>query len=108
MINRQEELCDVEALLAREANVNIEQLSRPALRLNCPLRGDALTRMRQGLSYLGVRRGPDSHLVDGQARVSASLCGDGPGVRKALGLRLTMTAGAVPGILGLADDAPGD
>ena len=71
VINRQEDLCDVEALLAREANPNIEQLSRPALTGSCPLRGDPFARMRHGLSYLGVRRGPDEHLIDGQARVSA-------------------------------------
>ncbi|KAM5545055.1 hypothetical protein V8D89_001166 [Ganoderma adspersum] len=64
VINRQEELCNIEALLEREAT--IEKLSRPAL--SCPLHGDPVTRMRQGLSYLGVRRGPDSHLIDGQAR----------------------------------------
>ena len=69
VINRQEELCNIEAQLEREANA--EMLSRPAL--SCPLRGDPLTRMRQGLSYLGVRRGPESHLINGQTRVSSSL-----------------------------------
>ncbi|PIL32806.1 hypothetical protein GSI_04923 [Ganoderma sinense ZZ0214-1] len=64
VINRQEELCNIEAQLEREAD--IEKLPRPTL--SCPLRGDPLTRMRQGLSYLGVRRGPDSHLINGEAR----------------------------------------
>ncbi|KAI1788518.1 hypothetical protein LXA43DRAFT_636520 [Ganoderma leucocontextum] len=64
VINRQEELCNIDAQLQREAD--IEKLRRPAL--SCPLRGDPLTRMRQGLTYLGVRRGPNSHLIDGQTR----------------------------------------
>ena len=79
VINRQEELRNIDAQLQRETDV--EKLHRPAL--SCPLRGDPLTRMRQGLTYLGVRHGPDSHLR-GRRNVP----------------------GTVPAILGLVDDAP--
>ena len=62
VINRQEEL-----LLLNEPPTGADLRNPPVTLDPSP---DPMMRMRQGLCYLGVRRGPRSHLLDGKKRVS--------------------------------------